>query len=161
MAKDNKKKAATIGHRYFKLGAAAPSFHDPRSGLNLAHPDEVAKIDGKYLVNHLSLTNALQNGHIKEVTKDDWEESPLQRMSDKDEPDIEQRKAEAKKKKKAGIVSPKVNASKVQDDDDDDEDEDTDEEEEEVDEDEDTEEEDEDDEDKKEKDAKPKGKGKK
>lgn len=55
-----------MANKYFKLGKKATSFHDPKSGLNLAG-DEVAEIDAKLVAHSKTVRNAITGGHIVEV----------------------------------------------------------------------------------------------
>jgi hypothetical protein len=135
-------------NKYYKLGAAAASFHDPRTGLSLAHPEEVGKIDAKYLTNNRQLQLAVQNGHIQEVTESDYKASKLKRQSDHETDPVQQEML-----RKKDEAAKKAANAKVEDEEDEEEEEELDIESEDLD-DEDEEEEDEDDKPKK-------GKGKK
>jgi hypothetical protein len=61
---------------YFKLGAGASSFNDPKSGLNIAG-DEVAAVDAKLAKSSKIVRNAKTNGHIVEVEESDFKSAKL------------------------------------------------------------------------------------
>lgn len=57
--------------RYFKLGAKAHTFVDPKSGAHIVGPEVVA-IDSKKARSSKQLLSAIEGGHIKEVTEEDF-----------------------------------------------------------------------------------------
>ena len=62
--------------RYFKLGPQASSFHDPKSGLNIAG-NEVAEVDARAAKSSKAVRNAKVNGHIVEVEASDFKSAKL------------------------------------------------------------------------------------
>jgi hypothetical protein len=57
--------------RYFKLGAKAHTFVDPKSGVHITGK-EVVEVDAKKCKGSNQLATALGGGHIKEVEEDEF-----------------------------------------------------------------------------------------
>ena len=57
--------------KFFKLGKAARSFTDPKTGLTIAN-DEVVAIDETRLVDAGLVSASLQSGHIVEATEAEY-----------------------------------------------------------------------------------------
>lgn len=63
-----------VRYRYFKLGAAARSFFDPKSGLKIV-TGQLVRIDATLLRGAKRLKDALQGGHIVEATEGEYNAS--------------------------------------------------------------------------------------
>ena len=57
--------------KYFKLGTAASTFADPKSGLKIIN-QQVVEIDAKKVRHSKQVTDAIEGGHIKETTEEEY-----------------------------------------------------------------------------------------
>lgn len=62
--------------KYYTLGSGAASFHDPKTGLNLAGK-EVGVVLASLAINSKALNAAVKNGHIKEVEETQYNKANL------------------------------------------------------------------------------------
>lgn len=65
-----------MASKYYKLGKTATSFHDPKSGLNIAG-EEIAEIDAAKARKSKTIRNAVDGGHIVEVEASEYKGSKL------------------------------------------------------------------------------------
>lgn len=112
--------------RYFKLGDQALSFTDQKSGLHMSG-NNVGEVDSKMFKSSKTSSQALINGHIKEITESEAEKLKDENGQNEAEQSIKNqellRSSREKKKLQKLQTLNSANVGQLEQDDDDDEDE--------------------------------------